>query len=376
MWAALVGLAAFVSLGTACTPSITTASGTHAPVTICSGELIFADDFYELDLEKWQHELTLSGGGNWEFQWYNNNRTNSFAHDGILFLRPSLLSEQTGEAFLSNGVLNIEGGAPADRCTNAAFFGCERTGSPQNIINPIKSARLRTVDTFRFRYGRVEVFAKMPAGDWIWPAIWMMPSHNAYGTWPSSGEIDITESRGNRNLLHHGVHIGTHEAGSTLHYGPSPTLNGWEHAHWVRRNPAGYDTGFHRYQLEWTPDYIKFSIDDVELGRVQPGNGGFWEHGGFNRHPGIENPWRYGSKMAPFDEKFYIILNVAVGGTQGFFPDDNIYNPTPKPWSNISPTAATDFWNARHNWLPTWNLNHNDGKDASMQVDYVRVWAL
>ncbi|CAG9560383.1 unnamed protein product [Danaus chrysippus] len=359
----------------ACVPSVTTVSGTHAPVTVCSGAMIFADDFEEFDLEKWQHENTLAGGGNWEFQYYNNNRTNSFAQDGKLFIRPSLTADQFGENFLYTSTLNIEGGAPADRCTNPQWYGCERTGTPNNILNPIKSARIRTVNSFSFRYGRVEVRAKMPAGDWLWPAIWLMPAYNSYGTWPASGEIDLVESRGNRNMIQNGLHIGTQEAGSTLHFGPYPDWNGWETAHWVRRNQGGYDYDFHRYQLEWTPDFIKFSIDDVELGRVAPGNKGFWEYGGFSKNPNVLNPWRYGSKMAPFDQKFYIIINLAVGGTNGFFPD-NVFNPTPKPWSNNSPRAATDFWNGRNSWLPTWMLNQNEGHSASLQVDYVRVWAL
>lgn len=83
-----------------------------------------------------------------------------------------------------------------------------------------------------------------------------MPAYNTYGTWPASGEIDLVESRGNRNMLNNGVHIGTQEAGSTLHYGPYPALNGWERAHWVRRNAGGYDREFHRYQLEWTPGIL------------------------------------------------------------------------------------------------------------------------
>lgn len=52
-------------------------------------------------------------------------------------------------------------------------------------------------------------------------------------------------------------------------------------------------------------DFIAFSIDDVQLGRITPGNGGFWQHGGFNSNPNILNPWRYGTKMAPFDEKVH-----------------------------------------------------------------------
>ncbi|XP_045764638.1 beta-1,3-glucan-binding protein-like isoform X1 [Maniola jurtina] len=358
-----------------CLPSVTTVGGTHAPDTICSGALIFADEFDEFNLETWQHENTLAGGGNWEFQYYNNNRTNSFTDDGILFIRPSLTSDQFGESFLSSGRLYIDGGAPADRCTDPQWFGCERTGTPTNILNPIKSARIRTANSFSFRYGRVEARAKLPAGDWLWPAIWLMPAFNAYGTWPSSGEIDIMESRGNRDLLQDGVNIGVQEAASTLHYGPYSQLNGWERAHWVGKNDTGYNSAFHLYQLEWTPDYIKFSIDNVELGKVDPGKGGFWKYGDFDSNRNIENPWRYGSKMAPFDQKFYIIINLAVGGTSGYFPD-GVQNPTPKPWLNSSPKAATDFWDAREAWLPTWGLDQNDGRNASLQVDYVRVWAL
>ena len=54
------------------------------------------------------------------------------------------------------------------RCTNQAFFGCERSG-PNGAVNPAMSARIRTVNSFNFKYGRVEVRAKMPTGDWLWP---------------------------------------------------------------------------------------------------------------------------------------------------------------------------------------------------------------
>lgn len=86
----------------------------------------------------------------------------------------------------------------------------------------------------------------------------MMPAYNAYGTWPASGEIDLVESRGNRDMLLNGVHIGTQEAGSTLHYGPTIFHNGWERAHWVRRDSRGWNNDFHRYQFEWTPGNFLF----------------------------------------------------------------------------------------------------------------------
>lgn len=56
---------------------------------------------------------------------------------------------------------------------------------------------MRTAETFSFKYGRVEIKAKLPKGKWIWPALWLLPKHSIYGNWPASGEIDIMESRGN-----------------------------------------------------------------------------------------------------------------------------------------------------------------------------------
>lgn len=54
-------------------------------------------------------------------------------------------------------------------CTNDQWFGCERQGTPTHIINPVRSARVRTINSFSFKYGKLEVIAKMPTGDWLWP---------------------------------------------------------------------------------------------------------------------------------------------------------------------------------------------------------------
>lgn len=106
--------------------------------------------------------------------------------------------------------LDIWGGQPADLCTMNSFFGCKRLGGADGgIINPIMSARLRTANTFSFKYGKVEARAKMPLGDWLWPAIWMLPAKHAYGQWPASGEIDIVECKGNSDLMLDGQNIGT-----------------------------------------------------------------------------------------------------------------------------------------------------------------------
>ncbi|KAJ8039654.1 Beta-1,3-glucan-binding protein [Holothuria leucospilota] len=346
-----------------------------------SGSLIFEDTFDTFDLDTWQHEITAGGGGNWEFQYYTNNRSNSYVRDNVLYIKPqTLTSDKEGEAFLTSGTLNLWGASPADLCTGNNWWGCERTGSVTNYINPIQSARLRTVDSFAFKYGKIEVEAQMPKGDWIWPAIWLLPKRNAYGQWPASGEIDLVEVRGNENLKDSsGTNVGIEQMGQTVHWGPYWPLNGYPNTHVTKNLASGekFSDAFHKFGLEWTTDSLKFYLDDVETMTVDPGTNGFWEYGGFETgNPGIENPWATSpNKLAPFDQEFYIILNVAVGGT-GYFSDDFTNSPTPKPWLNTSPTAAKDFWVGKNKWYPTWNADVNNGEDAAMKVRSVRVWAV
>lgn len=181
------------------------------------------------------------------------------------------------------------------------------------------------------------------------------------------------ESRGNKQLFNtEGLNLGTQQVGSTLHWGPNYNYNRYPYTHFERNNEAGYDTDFHTYRLEWTDEKISFFVDDVELGTVTPPEGGFWELGELAA-TGLENPWRASTnqRMAPFDQEFYILINLAVGGTS-YFPDD-ASNPGGKPWLNTSPKAATDFWEGRDQWLPTWNVGTDD---SHLQVDYVRVWAV
>lgn len=79
--------------------------------------------------------------------------------------------------------------------------------------------------------------------------------------------------------------------------------------------------------------------------------------------------------FALFFLQFFIILNVAVGGV-GFFPDKFRNSPYPKPWNDKSEFTARDFWNHKSQWYPTWNPYQNDGEQAAMQVDYIRVWKM
>ena len=155
-------------------------------------KLVWSDDFDFLDFEKWKHDITLAGGGNWEFQIYDNNRSTTFTKDGVLNIKPALTEDKIGQQAVRAGyTYDLWGGSPADQCTANFFYGCSRTSDGNHYINPVMSGKLTTVDSFKIKYGRVEVRAKLPKGDWLWPAIWMLPRHNEYGEWPASGEIDI-----------------------------------------------------------------------------------------------------------------------------------------------------------------------------------------
>ncbi len=330
-------------------------------------ELVLAleDNFDDFNLSLWKHELTLGGGGNWEFQWYANNRSNSYVEGGVLNIEPTLLSDIIGEdAVRAYHRLEIWGASPADLCTGNAFYGCERQSGPNgggNYLNPIVSARIRTAESFSFTYGKVEVRAKLPRGDWLWPAIWMLPRDNQYGQWPASGEIDIMESRGNPPSYSPG---GRDKFGSTLHWGPYYTENGFDLTHAEATSEEGdFSADFHTYGLIWNETYIGTYVDSEEntVLAVDTSNQTFWSRGGWEGSTWA-NPWRGRGPNAPFDRQFYLIINLAVGGTTGFFPDG--YG---KPWENSGAHAVNTFYDDKGNWSTTWTQN--------FQVDSVRVWS-
>lgn len=326
--------------------------------------LTLDEEFKDFNFSLWKHEITMSGGGNWEFEAYGNNRSNSYVRDGILYLRPTLMEDDIGIENIkgNNYILDIWGGSPADRCTQPQFYGCFRTaGAGGNYLPPVKSARVRTVSTFSFMYGRVEVRAKLPRGDWLWPGIWMLPVDDYYGTWPASGEIDIVESRGNDPSYPAG---GRNTFGSTLHWSPSPIVDPYEKTH-AEHKGSDLSQDFHVYGLIWNETYIGTYIDkESNVVLSVPISQSFWSLGGWPSPP-WNNPWVGRGENAPFDREFYLIFNVACGGTNGYFPD-GVGN---KPWSNTDPHAVNAFTNAKDTWYKTW-----DGEDAALQVDYVKVW--
>eukprot|EP00299_Pterocystis_sp_00344_P009834 c4263_g1_i1.p1 GENE.c4263_g1_i1~~c4263_g1_i1.p1 ORF type:complete len:358 (+),score=84.79 c4263_g1_i1:46-1119(+) len=326
--------------------------------------LIFSDDFNTLNHTVWSHEITMSGGGNWEFEYYTNNRSNSFVHDGVLHIRPTLTADRIGLAQVVNGgSLDLSGDRDSyTSCTDSSFYGCSRSSNGANIINPVQSASIKTIKSFSFKYGVVEVRAKLPKGDWLWPAIWMLPKSDMYGIWPASGEIDIVESRGNAN----GYPGGVSSFGSTLHFGPFYGQDPWQKAHAQYTLPSGdFSQDFHVFGLEWTPTKIVTYLDDPSniVLSVDVSNQTYWQLGGFSDT--LDNPWEGAGNDAPFDQEFFLKFNLAVGGTSGYFPDGI----GGKPWVDNSQTAALNFWNAHGQWYPTWQSDTSD-----LQIDWIHVY--
>nr|WP_183602799.1 hemoblobin-interacting domain-containing protein [Paenibacillus phyllosphaerae] len=167
---------------------------------------------------------------------------------------------------------------------------------------PYTSGRLWTSPTFSKTYGKFEARMKLPDGQGIWPAFWMMPKDSEYGAWASSGELDIMEARGRL----------PEEVAGTLHYGKTWPNN--------KADGGSYDfpegesiTGFHTYGVEWEPGEIRWYVDGKLFNTMNNWNS-----------QGAGQPDKY-AFPAPFDKEFYMILNLAVGGNfdGGLIPPDS-----------------------------------------------------
>ncbi|OJT11698.1 Beta-1,3-glucan-binding protein [Trametes pubescens] len=336
--------------------------------------LVMEDNFDTFDTDtKWMREVSMSGFGNGEFEMTTASENNSFVRDGRLYLVPTLTSDVIGTANIFNGhTFNLTG------CTDANQTSCGAVSNDTlgTVIPPVMSARVHTRQPYSIRYGRVEISAKLPRGDWLWPALWMLPVNDTYGAWPASGEIDIMEARGN------GVDYpaqGIDYVRGSLNWGPFSWLNGVSKTFgwWTNRRKTFAD-GFHTYALEWSPDFIRIYVDSrLTYMLMLKFNEPFFDRGDFpatvaNGSQFIEtpNPWAQGTKnVAPFDQPFYLIMNVAAGGTNGWFPD----GAGGKPWLDGSLTAMHEFAKAQDTWSATWP---EDVEDRALVVDSVKMWEL
>ena len=255
-------------------------------------KLVWSDEFDRsgtnldtngIDLDKWGYqngtgaEFGLDGWGNNEQQYY----------------KPDNIAVENGMLTITAKEENIEG-------------------------KPYTSGKLYTEPTFSQTYGKFEAKMKLPAGEGLWPAFWMMPETDEYGVWAASGELDIMEARG--RLLD--------EVGGAIHYGRN-----WPNNKFAAKEyhfPSGQNiTDFHVYGVEWEPGEIRWYVDGELYQTIN--NWDSW---------GADQPAKF-AFPAPFDKPFFMILNLAVGGN---------YDGGRVPSSSMMP--------------------------AEMVVDYVRVYEL
>ena len=241
-------------------------------------QLVWSDEFNgpAIDSTKWSFDVDCWGGGNNERQCYTDHQDNARIADGALVIT-ALRETVTGPAL------------PASQRANPAKPG-------ELVKRDYTSARLSTRGKAAWRYGRIEVRAKLPQGQGTWPAIWMLPEANSYGPWAASGEIDILEA------VNLGVPCKDCPTGKedtilgTLHFGkpwPGNTHKGDE-----IHQPAVLE-GFHTYAIAWEPDRIVWQFDGETYAVRQRSE---WFTSG-SATPG-----------APFDQPFHLILNLAFGG--------------------------------------------------------------
>ncbi|KAF2795522.1 glycoside hydrolase family 16 protein [Melanomma pulvis-pyrius CBS 109.77] len=347
----------------------------YASVTNHAYCLVLDDEFRSIDKNIWNFEIQRGGFGSGSFEWTTDDPKNAYTDAEGLHIVPTLTLETTDitkEQLTDNFVLNL---TTAGTCTADGVDDCSIRSNKTagTIINPVRSARLSTKGKKSITYGKVEVVAKMPQGNWLWPAIWMMPERDTYGKWPASGEIDIAESRGNFGDDY--TSGGRDSLIGALHWGPVPEKDAFYKTsgqHQVRR--TDYSQKFHTFGVEWSEDYLFTYIDSrllqvffIKFSKYRS----MWDRGGFGEvtvnHSALFDPWsQSGRPNTPFDHPFYLILNVAVGGTNGFFPD-GIGN---KPWGDLSPTAPKEFWDGQGSWIGTWG----EGDKRGLTVKNVKMW--
>ncbi len=213
-------------------------------------KLVWADDFDKPgapDAKKWKYQIGGHGWGNKELQYYTSRKDN---------------------VRVENGNLIIE-------ARKEVYKGMQYT-----------SARLNSKG--EFKYGRIEVRAKLPRGRGTWPAAWMMPAKNgkySKKNWPDNGEIDIMEHVGfDQGVVHGSFHtknwnwiIGTQKT--------------------KKIDVLDCSSAFHIYALEWTKDEMHLFVDDKD----------------YYSYKNPHTDW----KDWPFDQPFYVLLNIAVGGAWG-----------------------------------------------------------
>ncbi len=207
--------------------------------------LIWEDAFdgTEINTKIWNVLDDNSGGGNAELQYYTSRPENVYIENGCLVLKA--LKENYEDKKFTSG-------------------------------------KVTTRYHSDWRYGRIEASIKLPEGQGIWPAFWMMPSESVYGEWPKSGEIDIMELIGQDPSTVYG----------TLHFGPP-----YNYTNGLYGLASGkFSDGFFKFSIDWTPDSIRWMVNDEVYSKKTVAD--------------MDEAFQWNA----FQERFYVILNLAVGG--------------------------------------------------------------
>ncbi len=256
-------------------------------------KLVWSDEFEgkEIDRSKWDFDLGngfydynakqwINGWGNEELQYYTREPENAFVKDGQLHIKA-----------IKESIHNCG-------YTSARMKTRKRDGSA----------------LFNQCYGKFEFRAKLPTGKGVWPALWMLPQSDKYGTWPSSGEIDVLEARGQE----------PNKILGTLHFGSRWPANALKENNIILPN-NGTIADFHTYAIEWEPGEIRWLFD----GKQFAAQSFWWSSSKVAANKGLQptkeedlNAW-----PAPFDQPFYLVMNVAVGGKFLGNPDNTTLFP-------------------------------------------------
>ncbi|MDR2889302.1 MAG: family 16 glycosylhydrolase, partial [Lachnospiraceae bacterium] len=258
--------------------------GTSTDADLADWEMIWNDEFSgtTLDRSKWNFDPGYYlnddpgtwGWGNAELEYYTESSDNIFVENGNLNLR-ALSDPKT---------------FPQD---------------PDRVA-PYSSGKVVSRGNFSFKYGRIDFRAKLPSGDGLWPALWLLPTDDTYGTWAASGEIDVMEARGRLPGATSGA----------LHFGGQWPANTNIGADYSFADGGRFDTDYHVYSAVWEDDNIKWYVDGNCFFKATSAQ---W----YSLADG-------GNDLAPFDQEFFIIMNLAAGGwfDGGITPDPNAFPAT------------------------------------------------
>ena len=230
-------------------------------------KLVWADEFEgnTLNRENWNVELHEPGWVNAELQEYVDSDENISVRDGKLVLRPVKTVKEDGSVYYPSG-------------------------------------RVSTEKKQEFTYGYFEAKAKVPTGKGYLPAFWLMTGdEEKYGQWPRCGEIDIMEVLGDATDALHG----------TIHYGHNMTDGHHQSQGDYKLEKGSFADEFHVFACEWEPGRIAWYVDGIQY---------FEETQWYTALPDGSGKEEY---PAPFNHPFYIILNLAVGGSWVGYPDEN-----------------------------------------------------